>query len=136
MTRHRARLAARVAFVVLLLATLVSFLTPADDLADPGVDDKVAHAVTFAVMALAGRVAGWGPRTLLAGLAAYAVATEVLQHVLPIGRHGDVLDVVADLVGVLLGLALASVVARSVVRRRSLSPAGRPAAPSPAPRRG
>lgn len=136
MTRHRLRLAARAAFVVLLVASLVSFLTPADDLADPGVDDKVAHALTFAVLALAGRVAGWRPLPLLAGLAAYAVVTEVLQHVLPIGRHGDVLDVVADLVGVLLGLALASVVARLAVRRGSLSPAGRPAGPSPARRRG
>ena len=135
MTRHRLRLAARAGFVVLLLATLVSFLTPADDLADPGVDDKVAHALTFAVLALTGRAAGWRPLSLLTGLAAYAVATEVLQHVLPIGRHGDVLDVLADLAGVLLGLALAHAVATSV-RRGSLSPAGRPGGPCPARRRG
>ena len=135
MTRHRLRLAARAGFVVLLLATLASFLTPADDLADPGVDDKVAHALTFVVLTLTGRAAGWRPPWLLAGLAAYAVATELLQHVLPIGRRGDVLDVLADLAGVLLGLALAHAVARSL-RRGSLRPAGRPGGPSPARRRG
>ncbi|KQT93804.1 hypothetical protein ASG49_02185 [Marmoricola sp. Leaf446] len=123
----RLRLLGRVLFGVLLVASLVSFLTPADDLADPGVDDKVMHALTFLALTLSGVLAGVRPPPLLAGLAAYAVGTEVLQHLLPLGRHGDALDALADLVGVLVGLLLATG-ARTLSRRAR--PA-RPAAPAP-----
>ncbi|WP_445257862.1 hypothetical protein [Nocardioides aurantiacus] len=122
MTRARLRLLARLGFAVLLAATLVSFLTPADDLADPGVDDKVMHALTFLVLTVSGRLAGLGPRALAGGLAAYAVGTEVLQHLLPIGRQGDPADVLADLVGVALGLVVV-VVAGGLSGRRSGAPA-------------
>jgi VanZ family protein len=135
-TRHRLRVAARAAFVVLLVASLVSFVTPADDLADPGVDDKVAHALTFAVLAVVGRAAGWRPLTLVTGLAAYAVLTELLQLVLPIGRSADVLDAAADLAGVAVGLASALLVERTAARRGSLTPAAPPAGRSPGRRRG
>ena len=127
MTRPRLRLLARLLFAVLLAATLVSFLTPADDLADPGVDDKVMHALTFLVLTLSGLLAGFPVRALAVGLAAYAVGTEVLQHLLPIGRHGDPADVLADLVGVAVGLAAG-------VLSRRVRPAAAPAPPR-APRR-
>ena len=109
----RLRLLARAVFAALLVASLVSFLTPADDLADPGVDDKVMHALTFLVLTLSGALAGVRWRTLAAGLAAYAVGTEVLQHVLPIGRHGDPFDALADLVGTVLGLGVVALLART-----------------------
>ncbi|ROR89706.1 VanZ family protein [Nocardioides aurantiacus] len=119
----RLRLPARAVFVALLVATLVSFLTPADDLADPGVDDKVMHALTFCVLTLSGALAGVGWRPLLAGLAAYAVGTEVLQHLLPIGRHGDPLDALADLVGVGVGLLVVAGVGALSRRAPSAAPA-------------
>ena len=43
---------------------------------------------------------------LLGGLTAYAAATEVLQGLLPINRHADPRDLVADIAGVLVGLAV------------------------------
>ena len=74
---------------------------------------------------------------LLGGLAAYAAVTEILQAVLPIDRHGDLRDLVADVTGVLVGLALelgvdSVPVARSRLRLRT----ARPAARCPCRRRG
>ena len=73
----------------------------------PDVNDKVVHAVLFGLLAAA--VLWWWPRAgrrpsrtaagVLAGLAVYAVGSEVVQDVLLAERSGDPLDVLADLVG-------------------------------------
>ena len=95
------------------------FLLPGDDLSPNAPNDKVTHLLTFAVLALSGRWARVSVLPLLVGLTAYAAATEVLQALLPINRHGDVWDLLADVAGVLLGLA----VSWAMVRRRSRAPA-------------
>ncbi len=81
--------------------------------------DKVEHAVVFAlpvllillVAALSGR-SGWqwpGTRTgalVVAIFAAHAVVSEVIQHLWYRYRTGDPLDVLADWVGIAVGLLL------------------------------
>lgn len=106
---------ARTVFAGLLVATTVMMLLPREELSSHAPNDKVSHLVTFVVLALAGRWARVPWVALAIGLAAYAAATEVLQAVLPVNRHGDVRDLLADLVGLLLGLALGPLLAR---RRR------------------
>ena len=69
-------------------------------------------------LAVAGRWAGIRPVRLGLGLAAYAVVTEILQAVLPIDRHGDVRDFLADAMGIVLGLLL-SWLAMRVAQRAS-----------------
>jgi VanZ family protein len=103
---------ARSVFTGLLIVSLVMFLLPADNLSPNAPNDKVTHLLTFAVLALSGRWAGVPVLALLGGLTAYAAVTEVLQALLPINRHGDVRDLLADVAGVLLGLALSWVWAR------------------------
>ena len=92
---------------MLLLWSLILLLLPSDySLGSSSTNDKAGHLLTFAALALSGRWAGVPVLALLGGLTAYAAATEVLQAVLPINRHGDPRDLLADIVGVLLGLAL------------------------------
>lgn len=75
--------------------------------------DKVVHALLFAALAAASRYALLTPRITVLWLAAFAVITEILQGVLPIGRHGSVWDLCADMVGVAIGLAAQSAIMRS-----------------------
>ena len=103
---------ARSVFSGLLLVSLVMFLLPAEDLSSSTPNDKVTHLLTFAALALSGRWARVPTLPLLVGLTAYAAVTEVLQAVLPINRHGDLRDLVADVGGVLAGLAVSWAVAR------------------------
>ena len=71
--------------------------------------DKLGHLGLFAVFgvlwmrALPGR-----PGTVLLGGIAFAFASEGWQTLLPFDRAGDLLDVLADVAGLLLGLALAT----------------------------
>jgi hypothetical protein len=109
----------RTVFVVLLGVSLAMFLTPGDDVPQGGPDDKVVHLLTFVALAVCGRWAGVPWVALGIGLAAYAAVTEILQAVLPIDRHGDVRDVLADVTGVLLGLFLSWVAVRIGRARRS-----------------
>jgi len=95
------------------------FLTPGDDVPQGGPDDKVVHALIFAVLTVSGRWAAVPSLPLAVGLAAYAAVTEILQAVLPIDRHGDVRDLVADVCGVAVGLLLSRIVACSFPPRGS-----------------
>ena len=71
--------------------------------------DKVIHVAIFAAPALAALMVGIRARWALGILAVHAPVSELIQHFVLPHREGDVLDVLADLSGVLLG-ALAYVV--------------------------
>jgi membrane associated rhomboid family serine protease len=97
----------RGAFAVAVLVSLAVLFAPADDVpfAPPGVD-KIVHGALFAALALSGRWAGIGRPALGVLLVVYAAVSEVLQEVTALDRTGSVTDWLADVVGVLLGLAL------------------------------
>jgi VanZ family protein len=69
--------------------------------------DKLAHALVFAVPVVALVAAGLPRAWVVAAMAIHAPLSEVLQDVLLAGRSGDPTDVVADLVGVVIGAWLA-----------------------------
>jgi VanZ family protein len=103
----------RGALAVAVLVSLAVLFTPGADVptAPPGVD-KVVHALLFAVLALSGRWAGVR-RPVLAGLlVGYAAVSEVVQGLAPLGRSASVGDVLADVMGALVGLALWAAFAR------------------------
>jgi VanZ family protein len=87
---------------------VVVLFAPADDVPSdlPPGTDKVVHVVLFAVLTLTGRRAGLGAAALVPSLLAYAVLSEVAQGTLLPGRSADGWDVLADAVGVLLGVVL------------------------------
>lgn len=67
--------------------------------------DKLAHVFLFAVFAVLWARAAPGRWVAIAGGGlGFGVFTEVWQHLLPIGRTGDPFDVVADAVGLAVGL--------------------------------
>jgi hypothetical protein len=68
--------------------------------------DKVAHAVVFAVPAAIGVLARLRPWLVGLVLAVHAPVSEVVQHLWIPARAGDPWDVVADWVGIALGLAV------------------------------
>lgn len=83
---------------------------------DPGPDvvphlDKLVHVLLFATPALliCRITSKWWP---IVAMAAHAPVSELVQYRLVPHRSGDVWDLVADAVGVILGLGLASLTAR------------------------
>ncbi|MFZ2172643.1 MAG: VanZ family protein [Rhodococcus sp. (in: high G+C Gram-positive bacteria)] len=98
----------------LTVLALIMLLSPAGATpSGPEHADKVVHAVLFGALAYSSRYALMSVRLTVGWLACFAVVTEVLQGVLPIGRLGSVWDLLADMVGVGLGLAVQSVIMRS-----------------------
>ncbi|KAB7743361.1 VanZ family protein [Nostocoides sp. F2B08] len=81
--------------------------------------DKVVHALVFALPAVLGVLAGLRPWLVGVILAVHAPVSEVVQHLWIPGRTGDPWDVVADVVGVFIGLAIGAVMLsrHSVIRR-------------------
>ena len=65
--------------------------------------DKVVHLVLFALLAATARWRFGPASAALAGVAAYAVLSEVAQATLLSTRSGDAYDVVADLLGAAVG---------------------------------
>ncbi len=82
--------------------------------------DKVVHIALFFGFAMLwlGLYPARRRDVFLGGLAV-GIAIELLQHVLPIDRTGDVYDVVADTVGLLLALGVTALRRRGATTRES-----------------
>ncbi len=106
MTRHRWKTLAWAG----TLGVLVMCFLPRRDV--PALDawglDKLVHAAAFFAVGFCWcRATGNVRGAILIGLL-LAVGTEVIQQAFIDGRHGDVLDIVADAFGLTLGTLLAA----------------------------
>ena len=88
------------------VAILVGTLFPESQLSEVNGGDKAAHLIAFALLALPLNLAGH-PRWLLlnTGFVLFGGAIEFIQPF--VGRHGEWLDLGADMIGVVLGLLVA-----------------------------
>lgn len=111
---RRARLALYALAALILMALC---LTPTADLPDPGTGDRFEHMAAWFVLTLTGFVlAPRRPLAIPAFALAYGVLVEVLQAITPFGRHGDPLDLVADMVGIAVACGVWLVVRRLAPR--------------------
>jgi len=94
----------RVAFGVALVVQLIAVYSPVGP-GGPQISrlDKIVHVFIFAAPALAALMVGIRARWALGILAVHAPVSELIQHFALPHRAGDVLDVMADLVGVAVG---------------------------------
>jgi VanZ family protein len=97
--------------VALVAAIVYSSLAPDFELPVPTPDgfDKVEHFTAYCGLAL--WFTGLYPRArywqVVTGLLALGLAVEIAQGTMQLGRSADVLDMLANAVGVLVGLLLA-----------------------------
>ena len=89
------------------VAILVGTLFPVSQLPEVDGGDKAAHLIAFALLALPLNLAGH-PRWLLlnTGFVLFGGTIEFIQPF--VGRHGEWLDLGADMIGVAVGLLVAS----------------------------
>lgn len=103
------RVVLRIAFAVVLAVLLYAGLReqPVPELFHE--EDKLHHVLGFAVLAMSARMAfpHGRLRWQLPAMLALGAAIELAQNLLP-GRTGSVWDMLADMLGVGLGLALAA----------------------------
>lgn len=99
------RTADAVAFVVAIaISAVVLFAPSTDGLPIFPYADKLVHASVFALLCWRGIRAGMRPLLLAAALVGYAIASEVIQATVLPHRAGDVTDVLADSLGIAIGL--------------------------------
>lgn len=94
----------------IVCAVIVS-LVPGQKLPPTGVSDKLEHSVAYALLTL--WFTGIYPRTsywrIGLGMLALGIAIEIAQGLMPFGRQTDIRDVVANSLGIVLGLGIAFV---------------------------
>ena len=94
---------------ILVVGAVLASLMPSHSLPPTGANDKLEHAVAYTVLAL--WFAGVYPRSrylvIALGLFVMGVGIEWAQGAMNLGRYSDVRDVVANSLGIALGLALA-----------------------------
>lgn len=100
----------RLAFAAALVVVLVLFSVKQPEVATVIINDKVAHAIIFFVLAALAWFAF--PRQRMIGrlgiaLVAYAAITECMQLFIP-WRQGDFADLIADAVGILVFIGLSA----------------------------
>lgn len=88
-------------YALATLILLVLCITPTEDLPDPGTGDRFEHMAAWFVLTLTGYILAPRRRLAIPAFAlAYGVLIEILQGVLPFGRHSDPRDFLADTIGV------------------------------------
>lgn len=93
----------------LVIAAIVVSLMPGHSLPQTGFGDKVEHALAYTFLTL--WFTGIYPRSSYAriglGMLALGIGLEIAQGMLPFGRQMDFRDVIANSLGIALGLAIA-----------------------------
>lgn len=115
MPRSRPRLALLLLAVAVQLVVLYAPGAPGAA-AFPGAD-KLGHAAVFGAVVLTGLRAGLPPRWVVGLSLLHAPVSEAVQLAALPGRAGDWTDVVADVVGVALGVLAHRFLARGQRRR-------------------
>ena len=104
----------QIAGIVLLTIVLVAALVPSDWFWSPGrlsrfyISDKWLHGITFTVLAIwfSGQYARHSYWRLITGLVAFGLLIELTQRMISY-RTADWMDLVADLLGIFIGMAIA-----------------------------
>lgn len=113
----RSRIAGALAVAALILNAVVLF-NPSPGGPPPFAHvDKVVHLGIFALPAGLGVLAGWQRQVFGGGLAAYAGASELVQEVWLSQRSGSIADLLADLLGIGAGMAVAGLLVRRHTRQ-------------------
>ena len=124
MTQQQIRTWVRAAFWCALLFAYVCAVIPGGP--EIGNSDKDGHVLAFVTLSFIARL-GWSRRSAIAiavALVVFGIFIELSQATPIVHRDADVWDVVADLVGVIVGLVIGSL-ALIVVRRRARAPQSR-----------
>ncbi len=94
-------------FGLVLVVSCCIFFAPASAVPSAPIGtDTVVHVVSFVALAYTIVLAGLTRGRAVVVLLAYGAATEILQTLLPLNRSGSTMDVLADAVGIVVGIAL------------------------------
>jgi VanZ family protein len=112
MALDRLPLPLRLALYAVAAAVLLYLcLAPSKALPSVNVWDKAEHAIAWAVLAGSGLILfPRHPARIAVFALAFGALVEILQGALPFGRDMDIMDLVADSVGVAASLALYALV--------------------------
>ena len=90
------------------LGLVAACLLPSSSVPGPELPgaDKAFHLLSFAAVTFLWRLSGASVRRVALIGALLAVGTELGQSLLPLGRQGSWLDLLADALGILAGLAI------------------------------
>lgn len=111
MVHHRAKIifGLKIAAVLCALVILIVSLLPNNgNLPAPSLNDKINHIIGYGVLTGLG-VLAWRGRTRLLFVAivtAQSGIVEILQANMSLGRNGDLYDMIANLIGITLGVVI------------------------------
>ncbi len=102
------------AYLAIIVVTILLGMPTSDidTTSVPFINDKVVHATVFAGLGFLWHQYKKSIIGVSFGLFLYAVGSEIMQYLLPesFGRSFDVMDIVADVYGILLGIVVSIIV--------------------------
>lgn len=104
--------------VLALCVQMFALYSPSGDpsFPTPAHTDKAFHGASFAAVTACALLARLPRRGVITAMLAHAVLSELIQWRLIPSRSGDVVDVVADVIGIAVGVVAARFVLRRVMR--------------------
>ena len=107
MLPHRFPRPARLGLYALAAAILLTLcLWPTENLPDTKTGDRIEHTIAWFVLTATGYALAPNRRLAIPAFAlAYGLLVEIVQGLVPTGRHSDALDFAHDALGVALAVA-------------------------------
>lgn len=107
MLPHRFPRPVRLGLYALAVAILLALCVwPTEDLPQTGAGDRIEHTIAWFVLTATGYVLAPNRTLAIPAFAIlYGAFVEVLQGLAPTGRHSDLPDFIADVLGVALAVA-------------------------------
>ena len=93
--------------VCITVGIAIMSLTESSYMPSVSLNDKVIHALLYAVLAAAWWLAIKRPVWIIVGVTLYGALLELLQHYCTLTRSGEWLDLLADFVGATIAIILA-----------------------------
>lgn len=104
--------------VCITVGIAIMSLTESSYMPSVSLNDKVIHALLYAVLAAAWWLAIKRPVWIIVGVTLYGALLELLQHYCTLTRSGEWLDLLADFVGALIGTMIVFIF--EILRSRNL----------------
>ena len=92
--------------VCITVGIAIMSLTESSYMPSVSLNDKVIHALLYAVLAAAWWLAIKHPVWIIVGVTLYGALLELLQHYCTLTRSGEMADFLADFIGALIGVGI------------------------------
>ena len=105
--------------VIIAVGIAIMSLTESTNMPSVKLNDKLLHGLMYLALTLASAIPTKRYVGVLVAVTLYGALMELLQHYCTLTRSGDLLDLLADFIGAIIGVVCVSLIKSQVIKHKS-----------------